>query len=63
MFLTADATCNDVMCCVCQKKFAVTFASEAEPQLFLVCSKFLDKFAPCCSFKIVLAKKKRVLNG
>ena len=37
VFLTAEIRMkgrNDVMCCV----FAVTFASEAEPQLFLACS-------------------------
>ena len=44
-------------------KLAVTFASEAEPQLFLACSQFLGKFEPRCSYKIVqfFKKKMRVL--
>ena len=45
------------MCCVFQYKLAVNFASEAEPQLFLACSKFLGKFEPRCSYKIVVIKK------
>ena len=35
----------------------ITFEYEAEPQLFLACSKFLGKFEPRCSYKIVLIKK------
>ena len=41
------------------KKFTVTFASEAMPQLFLACSQFLGKFEPRCSYKFVLIKKAR----
>ena len=43
-------------------ELAVIFASEAESQLFLACSKFLGKFEPRCSYKIVLIKKARSLK-
>ena len=61
MFITAERSAMKrhvimtQMCCVFQKKLAVKFASEAEPQLFLACS-FLGKFEPRCSYKIVLIK-------
>ena len=44
------------MCCDFQQKLPITFASEAEPRLFLACSHFLAKFEPFCSYKIVLIK-------
>ena len=46
-----------MMCCGFQYKLEVTFASEAELQLFLACSVFLGKFEPPCSYKIVLIIK------
>ena len=45
-----------MMCCGFQYKLEVTFASEAEPQLFLACSLFLGKLEPR-SYKIVLIIK------
>ena len=41
------------------KKLTVTFASEAEPRLFLACSQFLGKFEPCCSYESVFIKNKK----
>ena len=43
------------------KKSAVTFPSEAEPQLFLACSLFLGKLEPRCSYKIFPIKKRVVI--
>ena len=56
VFLTAEKPARkcymqlpDVLCF--SIKLSATFEFEAEPQLFLVCSEFLGKFEPHCSYK------------